>query len=106
MRFLPLVFFALIAQGASASEITLGRPGVDHVFVWKDNDAHREAVDLISSGVHKTHPDLVFRLMSCTVPPGTHAIVTDGGMFSSTILVTDGQHAGCRGFIPNEDIRQ
>ena len=103
-----IVVAAVLALGAgqaSATEITLGRAGSDQVFVWKDSDAHSEALSLIQANVHKTNPILVFRLLSCMVPVGTKAIITDMGFASHTILVTEGEHAGCRGDIPVEDVR-
>ena len=94
-----------VSTQAMAQEKTLGRSGTDTVFVWKNSDAQSEAFKLISAGVHKTNPTLVFRLMSCMVDNGTKAVVTDGGMFSSTVLITSGKNSGCRGVIPNEDLR-
>lgn len=102
---LAILFLMLFAGAAEAREVSLGREGTSNVFVWRDNDAFSEAVNLISSGVMKTNPQLIMRLMTCIVDAGTKAVVTDGGFFSSTILVTSGMEAGCRGMIPNEDIR-
>jgi len=89
---------------AEAAEVTLGRAGSENVFVWKDGTAHKEAVQLIEAGVQNKNPEMVFRLMSCMVKPGTKAIVTDGGMLSSTILITDGPKSGCRGLVTVEDM--
>lgn len=96
---------ALMPMGASAAEKTLGRDGASNVFVWRDEDAFSEAVRLMDAGVHQRNPSLLMPLLSCIVPVGTKAVVTDGGFFSSTILVTDGRHSGCRGLITNEDLR-
>ena len=97
---------ALPVSVAAADQLTLGRSGSDSVFVWKDSDAQSEAYRLIDAGVHKTNTMLVMRLMSCVADPGDHAVLTDGGFFSSTVLLTDGDNAGCRGVIANEDIRK
>jgi hypothetical protein len=88
----------------AADQMRLGRSGSDSVFVWLDSDAQSEAIKLISAGVHETNPALVMRLLACIAKPGDHAVVTDGGVFSSTILVVDGDSAGCRGVIANEDL--
>jgi len=96
---------ALNAGPVAAKEISLGRSGTDNVFVWKDSDAQSEAYKLIQAGVHNTNPALVFQLLACMVPRGTKAIITDMGFASHTILVTSGEHAGCRGVIPMEDAR-
>lgn len=96
----------MVASPAAAQEVTLGRSGSENVFVWKDSDAQSEAFKLIQAGVHKSNPTLVFRLLSCMVPVGTKAVITDMGFASHTILVTSGDHSGCRGVIVAEDIRK
>jgi hypothetical protein len=95
---------AVLAGAALAEESRLGRSGMSNVFVWKDSDAHSEAIKLIGAGVYNTNPSLVLRLLSCIAKPGDKAVVTDGGFFSSTVLVTTGDQAGCRGVIANEDL--
>lgn len=105
MRFVIGIALAIIAGPAAAQEVTIGRAEAENVFVWKDSEAQSEALKLIGAGVHKTNPQLVFRLMSCVAPAGSKAVVTDGGFASSTILITTGEHAGCRGVIQNEDLR-
>ncbi|MDO3434328.1 hypothetical protein QWJ46_16735 [Rhizobium sp. CBN3] len=102
---LAILFLLLFTSVAEARQVSLGRSGSSNVFIWRDNDAFSEAVNLISSGVMKTNPQLIIRLMSCMVDAGTNAVVTDGGFFSSTVLITSGSNAGCRGMVPNEDIR-
>lgn len=90
---------------AHASEITLGKGG-STVFVWKDGDAMSEGFKLIQAGVHKSNPMLVIELLSCAVPAGTKAIITDGGFATQTILVTDGESVGCRGDVVTEDVNR
>lgn len=103
---IALAIAAAMAGPALASgQITLGRAGMDNVFVWRDDAAFSEAIKLIQAKVQDTNPALVLRLLSCIAKPGDHAVVTDGGFASSTILVIDGANAGCRGDIANEDIR-
>lgn len=70
-----LTTVAMLPVPGFAQEVTLGREAADNVFVWKDSDAQSEAFKLISSGVHKTNPVLVMRLLSCMVPGGTKAII-------------------------------
>lgn len=104
MKFVIFAAALAASSAASAAEISLGRNGSANVFVWKDSAAYKEAVQLITAGVHNTKPELVFRLMSCIVNKGTKAVVTDGGMFSSTVLITDGPKVGCRGLVTVEDM--
>lgn len=104
MKMAVLAGAVLFALPVHAAEVTLGRGGANNVFVWRDSDAHSEAISLISAGVHNTNPTLVMRLLSCIVPAGTRAIITDAGFASHTILVTSGEDAGCRGVIPMEDV--
>lgn len=65
-----------------------------------------EGFKLIQAGVHQSNPMLVIRLLSCAVPAGTKAIITDSGFATQTILVTDGDNAGCRGDVVTEDINR
>lgn len=102
---LILLATALFSGAAAAQEVTLGRSGSDNVFVWRDSAAQSEAFKLIRAKVHEESPALVFRLMSCMVPGGTKAIITDAGFGSHTILITSGDNAGCRGVIQREDVR-
>jgi len=94
----------LLLGPALAQERQLGRSGMSNVFVWKDSEAHSEAISLIQAGVNSTNPALIMRLLSCIATPGDKAVVVDGGFFSSTVLVTSGKQAGCRGVIANEDL--
>ena len=80
----------------------IGLSGSDQVFVWKSKDAQREAMSLIQANVHNTNPGLVARLLSCIVPSGTSAIITDAGFATHDIMITSGPNAGCRGNIPME----
>lgn len=101
-----LIAFVCASTPALADEVTLGRSVSDLVFVWKDGDAHAEAMKLIGAGIHKTNPSLITRLMSCMVPSGTKAVIVDAGFASHTVLITSGDNAGCRGDIPVEDVRK
>ncbi len=101
---LTVLAVLLTANLATAQEVTLGRSGSDNVFVWKDSEAHSEAIRLIQAGVHQSNPALVFRLLSCLVPTGTKAIINSRHLASYTILVTSGKDAGCRGVVPVEDV--
>lgn len=103
-----MIAAALVATGAgsglAADQVRLGRSGMTNVFVWRDSAAHSEAIKLISAGVQNTNPALVMQLLSCVAKQGDHAVVTDGGVFSSTIVVVDGEQSGCRGEVANEDL--
>lgn len=71
------------------------------VTVWVDRDALREGGKLIDAGIHRTQPWMLARLIGCQVSSDTQVIVSDGGMFSSTVLVVAGRNAGCRGVVDN-----
>lgn len=96
----------LLSNPVLAAEIVLGRMGSDTVFVWKNSEAHSEAIKLIQANVHQSNPILVMRLLACMVPAGTKAVITDMGFASHTIIVTSGEYSGCRGVIPMEDVRR
>ena len=100
-----MLAFVFTTTPAAALEITLGK-GDTPVFVWRDGDAMSEGFKLIQAGVHKTNPALVMELLSCVVPPGTKAIITDGGFASQTILITEGDLSGCRGDVVTEDVNR
>ena len=90
--------FTIVATAASAATpatIKAAKPG-GHVYVWITGKAD-EANTMIDQGVGRTHPELIFELIACVVDDGTKIIVTDLGFFTSTIMVTDGPAAGCRG---------
>lgn len=84
----------------------IGLNGSDLVFVWQSKQAHDEGLSLINSGVHKTNPEMVMRLLACLVPSGTTAIVTDMGFATHDILITEGDDAGCRGNIAMESLKR
>lgn len=78
------------------------KAGNGMIAVYKDSKSMSEAIQLISADVHKTNPQLVAPLISCIVKDGTSYIVSNGGFFSSDIMIVDGPDAGCRGTVPNE----
>lgn len=100
-----VAFIATTAGSAHALEVILGR-GDEPVFVWRDGDAMDEGFKLIRAGVHKSNPMMVMELLSCAVPAGTKAIVTDSGFATQSILVIDGENSGCRGDVVTEDIKR
>jgi len=102
-----MLIAASVAIGCASPALALdgrvvGLGGTDQVFVWKSKDAQSEAMSLIQGNVHKTNPGLVARLLSCIVPSGTTAIITDAGFATHDIMITSGPNAGCRGNIPME----
>lgn len=100
---LSLALLGLCAVDAEAQTRTLASPsGAKTIIVWKNEKAHSEGVDLIAAGVNKTNPAILLPLVACVVPAGAQAVKTDGGFFSSSITVTSGKEAGCRGTIANE----
>jgi hypothetical protein len=68
----------------------------------ENKKAHEEAISLISAGVHKSNPMLIFPLVSCMVDNGTAAVTTDSGIVTHDIMVIEGPKSGCRGNIPVE----
>ncbi|MFG1394126.1 hypothetical protein [Xanthobacter agilis] len=100
MAFIMATTAPCIAKGG----YTLGRAGISKVFIWRDHAAFKEAIALMQAGIHEKNPALIMPLLACIVPAGTTAVAIDPGMFSSTVLVTSGPRAGCRGFVTNEDL--
>jgi|SRR6056297_356505 len=100
-----IVFFVTFAGPTAAQDFRLvGLGGSDQVFVWKNKQAHDEALSLISANVHRSNPTLLVALLSCIVPSGTKAIVTDMGFATHDVMVVEGDSAGCRGNIPTESL--
>jgi predicted RNA-binding Zn-ribbon protein involved in translation (DUF1610 family) len=99
-----------VAKPASnpSTQVILQNPGGSalRVSVWKNTQAHTEAIKLIMAGVHKTNPALILQLTACMVPSGTSAIITDAGFATHDILVTSGEFSGCRGNIAVEDVQR
>lgn len=93
------------ASPALADQVTLGRTGMDSVYVWLDSEAHSEALKLIAAGVHETKPQMILALLSCIATPGDHAVVLDQSWGSARIVIVDGAKSGCRGNVAVEDIR-
>lgn len=97
-----------MADDASARDMaTLGRPSMDRVYIWLNQDAWREGLALIRAGVHETDPGMVIRLMACVANKGDHAVVVGRpALAAKTVLVIDGAQKGCRGFVTDEDVRE
>lgn len=107
MRRLGLCLALLVTTSAIAQERqpeqlqgVEGRP----VIVFRDYESLREALRLISAGVHRTNQPLVMRLVSCFADSGTQVVVTERGFTTATIVVVAGPQSGCRGSIPIEDL--
>ena len=105
MRVLLTLAFAILAGGALAQQLTLGRPTMSKVYVWTSRDALHEAYNLIRAKVHETNIDLLIPLLSCVVEPGTRAAVTKDSASILTIVILNGPYEGCRGVIALEDIQ-
>lgn len=96
---------AWAGQGRADDMETLGRPGTDNVYVWRDYDTWSEGLALIRAHVHETDPQQVIRLMACIARKGDHAVIVGRpAVAAKTILVIDGAQKGCRGFVPDEDL--
>ncbi|MDO9499018.1 hypothetical protein [Falsiroseomonas sp.] len=83
---------------------TLTSPDGGNLLIWRDSNAQSEGLRLINAGVNRTQPQMIVRLLSCVVASGSQIVVTDGGFFSSTVLVVSGRETGCRGVVANERI--
>lgn len=106
MRYFMVVIALLgFATTALAQQRTIKAfNGSDIAFVWKDGDAMSKGFDLIRAGVHKTNPALLLPFIACIVHAGDHIVITDFGFGSSTIMVVDGNSAGCQGDLQTEFI--
>jgi hypothetical protein len=107
-RALVLLFSMFVGASAlntpaSAQTKTVGMKDKGDVWIFRDGKALSEFYRLINSKVYDM--TLIAPLISCTVPSGTKVVITDGGAFSSTVLVVDGQEKGCRGDVANERFR-
>jgi hypothetical protein len=73
--------------------------------IFTSSDAMMNWYKLQDAGV-KSNDSIRMRLLSCGVPDHTGYIVTNGGFFSSTIMIIEGDDKGCTGVVPNDWIRQ
>lgn len=102
---LALAALLMVATAAGAGgRSLLAPPGAKVVIVWKDSKALFEGLELIRAGVHETRMDLLLRLISCVVASGNRVIISDAGVFTSEIVVIDGDNAGCRGIVSNDEL--
>ncbi len=108
--FITAVFASFIGQAAAQrstdNQDTLRHPSNAPILIWRNSAAQREGLALINANVHQTNPRLLMPHVACIVDSGARIVVTDGGFFSSTVLVVDGRQAGCRGVVENEMIQR
>jgi len=93
------VCFGVAAPASAQERIMNAIGGRGSVLVWKNLQALQEGTDMISAGVAKRSPELVMPLLSCMVPSGTSAIVTDSSLGTRNVVVTSGERLGCRGTV-------
>jgi len=108
MRVFALCALCFIGIGVAAPALALEDrlvplSGMNIVVVWKSSDAQSEGMQLIAAGALNSDPSLVAQLISCIVPGGTKAIITDAGFATHDITVVGGEFSGCRGNIPMEN---
>lgn len=105
MRSILFLAFIILCGPVAAQEIALGRPGVDNVFVWKDREAQKRAVEYLrDNGINRTTFKIVRdHMLSCMVSYGTPAKIVERVSASYRIEVIGGAFAGCRGIIGQED---
>ena len=99
-----VVFLTLGPSLCLAQTVTLTAEGGANILVWHDYSALKEGMQMIAAEVYKTQPQLVAQLLACRTPSGSTAVVTNGGFFSSDVVVVSGRSAGCRGTIDNGNI--
>ncbi|TIT24434.1 MAG: hypothetical protein E5W81_11780 [Mesorhizobium sp.] len=91
--------------GRADDPALLGRPGMEQIYVWLNYESWSEGLALIRAGVHETDPQMVIRLLACIAKKGDHAVIVGRpSLAAKTILVIDGAHKGCRGFVTDEDL--
>ena len=104
---LALVLALLSAAHAEAQARTLVSPrGGRIIIVWKSEKARSEGLALIDKGAAKANPALLYPLAACFVRPGDQVVVTAPGLSTSTVRVTTGTGAGCRGLVANANVSQ
>jgi len=104
MRTIRIVSFAAALAFSVTPALALTgtfKTGVGNIIIWKNGKAMSEGISLISANVHKSSPQLVVPLVSCIVHAGDKFVPTDGGMFSSDVLIISGDESGCRGTVSN-----
>ena len=97
-----LTFVAMASPAVALEGTLLGLGGMKMVVVWKSKDAQHEGMSLVQAGVLESNPELVIPYVSCIVPTGTKAIITDAGFATHDVMVIEGENAGCKGNIPME----
>ena len=100
--------FALVVESAIAQERELTRDIDGPVIVWKDKNAQTEGYALIQTGAARRNPDVMFPLISCTVPKGTKAVMTgspEPDDLIRSVIVMDGVWVGCRGVVSVDNLR-
>lgn len=103
-----LIAAALAASAAAsvAQEYWLNpSPGIGKVFVWKSKEALAEGGDLIRAGALQNNPQLVVDRLACVASATEKISVYDIGFSGVKIIVTDGENAGCSGYIERRDMR-
>lgn len=100
-----IIAFIVLCGPVAAQEVALGRPGAAHVFVWKDREAQKRAVEYLrENGINQTTFKIVRdHMLSCMVDYGTPAKIVERVSASFRIEVIGGTFAGCRGIIGQED---
>lgn len=80
-------------------------PPPARVLIWTSEAAYDRGWKMAEAGVSKQRPDMMNALLACSVASGTRIKVMNGGLLSSTVMVSEGQMVGCEGFLPNEFIK-
>lgn len=107
MKWLVLLITLTLPTPALAAEGTLVPIDGDEkvIFVWKNADALSEGRALLRA---KADPRTVTPLIACVPPPGTRVVegADYAGLYLRSVIVAEGQWAGCRGIVYKEHFRR
>ena len=90
---------------ASNGQRALYSPRSGSVAVWKDTEAAKKGMSIVAQiHDHMTEENARYLLpyIACFPNSGDHVLVTDGGVFLSDIIVTDGPEKDCHGTVEND----
>jgi hypothetical protein len=97
-----LLITALPFPATAASEhVLVAAPGASKVLVWRSEKAMSDGEALLSA---RADASLIIPLVACAPASGARVVVSDGGFFSSSVIVIDQPLAGCRGIVSNQHL--
>ena len=97
-----LVLILFSSPCLAADYRTLFTPKGSEVIIWRSESAMNDGLKLLDA---KAGSAEVKPYVACVPAKGTRIILSEPGLSSSSVIVADGQYAGCRGVIPNSSMK-